>query len=328
VVDDEELLGLMVEFLSQLVRGTFPPAVRDILVASRLIPLAKDGGGVRPIAVGEVIGRVSSRWWCQELRPQMERLRPLQYCAGVSCGTEMVVRATQRQLALQPEWGALLVDVGNAFNAAERRAIFEGVEREGMPQILPYLRLFYGSPSPLYYQSDTGPHVLQSQRGVRQGDPLGPLLFAVCVQDVLCEVQASLPEGLVLAFADDITITGPLHLLPQAFQQLRDALARHGLSVQPAKCQLYSPAGDVSEDILSRLSGVSHAPDGVVLLGVPLGSEAFVSHHIRQAPTDLTRGLDQVSELDDPQVALALIRQCVVHRSGFLTRTLEPSEEW
>ena len=38
------------------------PATIEPLVASRLIPLDKDEGAVRPIGVGEVIRRIIGKW--------------------------------------------------------------------------------------------------------------------------------------------------------------------------------------------------------------------------------------------------------------------------
>ena len=41
------------------------------------------------------------------------------------------------------------------------------------PDILPFIHSDYSSPSSLYCGND----ILQSSKGVQQGDPLGPLLF-------------------------------------------------------------------------------------------------------------------------------------------------------
>ena len=43
---------------------------------------------------------------------------------------------------------------------------------------------------------------------MRQGDPLGPLIFAAAFQDTLEAAQASAPDALVVACHDDTHVQG------------------------------------------------------------------------------------------------------------------------
>ena len=70
----------------------------------------------------------------------------------------------------------------NAFNAVSRQAVVEECATFS-PEILPWVSWCYGS-HPLLW------HPRSSESGVQQGDPLGPLLFALVLQKLISNVDA------------------------------------------------------------------------------------------------------------------------------------------
>ena len=72
-------------FVQACVNGRLPEALGPILCAGRLIPLKTKDGGVRPLAVGEVLRRVVGKFllWNPHVVEQVKVLQPLQLGVGV-----------------------------------------------------------------------------------------------------------------------------------------------------------------------------------------------------------------------------------------------------
>jgi hypothetical protein len=81
--------------------------------------------------------------------------------------------------------------------------------------------------------------VVSSQGGVRQGDPLGPLLFALTLQGPLEEV-AAMGLARLLAYANEMFLQGALVPTMLAFAALTALAAPLDLHCHPAKCAVHS----------------------------------------------------------------------------------------
>ena len=78
-----------------------------------------------------------------------------------------------------------------------------------------------------------------SQRGVRQGNPLGPLLFALPLQPVLKRVYVACKEAPLVSYLDNMYIVGKLTPAAGAFRRLcvdDDGVRSTGLEPRLPKC--------------------------------------------------------------------------------------------
>ncbi|CAI6000948.1 unnamed protein product [Closterium sp. NIES-64] len=251
----------------QAARGDVGQGVAQWWTSSSLVALEKPGGGVRPIAVGEVFPRLLARCLAVDYHDAIIRhLKPKgQFGAGARNGAETVIHGVRAALKANPTWGVLQIDVKNAFNSVCRQALFKELVKGPFVGMTPFLRTLYGSPSPLLYRADATRHTLWSRTGVRQGDPLGPFLYALAQQPALEAVKAAHRDVFLCSYADDTYLLGELDAIGAAFPSLCKELQGIDLEVSQKKCQWYAPSGKrPSAD--NPLCEMTEAAEGLVIL--------------------------------------------------------------
>ena len=260
-------------FTQQMYNNTLPPAVRTLLTCCLVVSLEKPNGGRRPIAIGDMFYKFAARYALTLVVDDARRIvHPHQYGMGQPDGCTQVVQSLQHLLEAPPRLpspqpgpshdsgspalrpapdpastvarplACLSIDMQNAFNSIDRRAVLQAVYSH--PELARCWRIVdfaYGRPSPLLMKCDVDIPVaeafLESQSGVRQGDPLSAMLFGLAIHPVYDSIAKQLQAG-VFAFMDDGHGVGYLQQCWAVWQQLPELLAPLKLSVNPAKCEL------------------------------------------------------------------------------------------
>ena len=271
-------LGVLCDRLAD---GNLPESAVDFLALTKLTPLLKDGGGIRPVAGGEVLRKLAARTLVREHREALrEAVGEHQFGAGRPAGGETLVHTVQTVAAQRPEHAWVQLDLANAFPSVCRRAVLDALA-EHAPALLPLAEAFLRRPSSFVFVGASGQgEVLQATKGVEQGDVLGPLLFAAAFRGPLAELRDRLlscletecgysPEHaeaeLVLgAYLDDVLVCLPAAAAARVPGLAAASFAPAGLAVQEEKTKVWVPNGLCPAGCAAWWS-----PRGLRVLGAP-----------------------------------------------------------
>ena len=183
------LLTSLAEFVNLILRGEVPEFVRQIFYGATLCALGKKDGGVRPIAVGCTLRRLAAKVGARPLSTQLgDSLRPVQLGYSTKGGCEAAAHAARKYLVGASHRRVIFkVDMANAFNSL-RRDVFLSAARGRAQSLYRMLWQAYSEPTSLFFGEST----LVSATGIQQGDPFGPALFSLGVDDLVREINAEL----------------------------------------------------------------------------------------------------------------------------------------
>ncbi|KAH0821028.1 hypothetical protein GEV33_001763 [Tenebrio molitor] len=219
---DESTLAIFFNVL--LFRGVQPTVWRD--TRTILIPKGGDPTNAenwRPITIGSAIQRLFHRVLIKRLKSQI----------GLSMHQRVFVN-TDGTLA-----NILILDQ----YIMERTLVMERFRLH--PIMTSYIMSTFSSTTTIKVGNEqTRP--LRILRGVRQGDPLNPLLFNVVVDELLEKFNSNyrgsrLPHGshcAAMAFADDLVMLSDSDVeAPLMLKEVETFLRERGVGVNPSKCR-------------------------------------------------------------------------------------------
>jgi len=300
-----EFVDLILYITKQIAKGEME--LRKLFVSSSIVPLLKNKlGDVRPIAVGEVFYRIAGRIIAKEAKTKLLNFQFGVYSPG---GVEPLVHLCE----LRGNTHTIIsIDLKNAYNSMKRSFIREALA-ERSPDLLPTFYWSYGRYSDLFLSNGLK---LESRRGIKQGDPLGPILFSVGYSRILSAIKDKLEDlGMedelnLLAYLDDTymivrndDVERTLRIIREVFEEFKD---RSGLELNLNKSWTISPK--------------EFRTDGISLLGSHIGAkkEEFLDQKMEELENNFRR-LHEISSQD----AMIILRKCYIPKMTHLLRTLE-----
>jgi hypothetical protein len=329
-------------YLQLHLNGAIPSQVSSLLSCANLHALVKgpiDGVGVRPLAIGMALPRLLSKLALSSVTPRLSEylLGVGQLGVGIHGGVETIIHAVSTFMSyrsslsdeakeLDPK-ACLQIDFTNAFNLVDRSQMLAQV-REHAPTLLRWVSSMYVAPSPLFLN---GSAAMTSCTGVRQGDPLGPLLFCLALAPIMRKIQDECPSlDLMTFYLDDGTFIGSREELLRALAILQTDGAAVGLSLNLSKCSLFA-SGSLNGVAPVDLSAFS--PDiprsvasGISLLGGAIGPSSYMESFAASVLVDIDASLSALELVDDCVVHYHLLKHCAgISRFNHVLRTSPPS---
>ena len=227
-------------------------------------------------------------------------LAPNQLGVGAKGGAEAVIHAARLYLQnMDADRAFVKVDFSNAFNSVRRDVILEAVAFH-RPDLLGFATSAYGSSSQLW----AGDVCLSSSEGVQQGDPLGPLLFSLALDDTLKTTRSEFMAG----YLDDISIGDTVPRLIDQVRGLEAAALAVGLRLNHAKCEIIGLSASCLETWNAAGFMFAVRPiEEASLLGSPI--------HIAGVDDAITVRLDQLVEI------VERLQKMSAHEAFFLLKS-------
>ncbi|KAL0210052.1 hypothetical protein P9112_010136 [Eukaryota sp. TZLM1-RC] len=293
IISSEDCLGLLTKFFNQILSGQrkYPEELRS----SRLTALVKNSKmDVRPIAVSESLYYIFSACCLSRFNEKAKQiLLPFQYGINTTDGVSSAIFATDELFRQNESIVCMSLDFSNAFNSLNRRSI-HGALLQYLPKLLPYFQSTCSTCSNLHF----GNNILSSSNGVKQGNPLGPLLFCLVIHTILLQIQEMFPSLKTIAYVDDVVLIDDLNIVKEATVCFKELFTKIGLQLNLRECVLLSnsPVFTINDRIEIQVK--LYSIDAIRHLGSFLGNNDEITKKLFEKLNSISDKIDRMMTLD------------------------------
>lgn len=217
-----------------------------------LIPKAgkdpKEVKNWRPITISSIISRVFSAMLDRRLRRVIDQSKRQKGFTEEN-GCYENVKTLGEVIAEAKKSGAVIdvKDLAKAFDTIPHAALSPALQRKGIPDSIANYIADMFKECKTKIRADGGDVEIELKRGVKQGDPLSPLMFNVAIEPGLDAIQRN-TKGVkiggrnlsVMAFADDVvTVAKDVDTAKIQVLQFAYFLQKLGMTLAVEKCKIF-----------------------------------------------------------------------------------------
>ena len=320
------------------------------------MPLYKqrDRKGVRPIGMRNPLAKLFNREMVRENRVEFtEVFEPCQVVTskggaailvhGIRLGMEREELRLQREqerraagelVVEEEETITVKIDVRNFFNSTSRASIIAGLEYYESLRHLAWAAAVQLAP---HHGLESGGRMWgEAGEGTTQGDTAAPPWACISWHRWVEELHNSMVRvgGQAIFGMDDGYIQGkPSHLFP-AIERFGNQIRENcGLELEPAKCEVFSWKGSIPpqappEYKLSRELVGGSWEQGLVVYGVPIGSDKFVEHKLDRKVEEIAASAARCGEVleGEAQCLYSVLRLSIQQQFDYWLALCHPSQ--
>ncbi|CAK9796555.1 Retrovirus-related Pol polyprotein from type-1 retrotransposable element R2 (Fragment) [Anthophora plagiata] len=170
----------------------------------------------RPITIGSLLGRLYSAMIDKHLRAKTtQNLRQKGFTKEDGCKYNIIIFNSALANMKGREGGIItIIDISKAFDTVPHGILCDALEAKGIPAAVGnYIKEMYNGCRTQIHCKNNEIVDVALRRGVKQGDPLSPLLFYLIIDPIIGKIEET-SEGVkigdenvsILAFADDLVL--------------------------------------------------------------------------------------------------------------------------
>jgi hypothetical protein len=341
ICKDKVVLDHLTVLVNDIVNGRIPDgcSAKTMLLLGRGVALRKPNGKPRPIGVGEVLLNLSLGALTRQEEGKIKGcLSPDDFGFRTKDGAAKAAHKAQailtRAAACNQHRVGIKVDIKNAYGTTSRMDVLELLLAK-LPSLARAFVFTHGRPHDVHFN---GMEPVSQKEGLTQGDPAAPA-YSQLLYGSLCQmVRDKVTPEFLGSFFDDIFIFDDFDTAVQSFKELRPLFEAAGMEISLNKTVLYSNRHLTEaqlETLLIEEIGLSLTYEGIMIVGTPVGTDAFVAQVLESKVVEATRVLDDIAlavtagNLNtpwlNPQGLYHLTRSCANQLLRHLLRTVNPS---
>ena len=326
--EDDTLSQNLTTALNLILANKLPETSRALVCAARCVPLPKnDKGEVRPIAIGSCLFRlVGAMCHARAADDLRAHFLPLQFGVGVRGGAELMLSAIRAHLELNPDHLLIQTDAASAFQAWDRKRLWEEVDCH-FPSLSEPLRFRYGSTADVLFAEASSDRVetMKSTVGSGQGCPFGSLTFCLALQPILERLNEEYgDECLIVAYCDDVYILGEPKVAAEAYARWRALYASfmQGSLRDDKGCAFSTSLSEETVRAAGIPASMRFSGNGVTVLGVPVGGQEFVDRAVGELVDELVDGLQTLARAPLAHARHSILQKSLCCKPNYIQRAL------
>ncbi|KAK2942982.1 putative Glutamine-rich protein [Blattamonas nauphoetae] len=229
----------------------------------RMVGIPKTDGKIRPIAVQHTLRKLMARLLLERNKGWLQRhTSPRQVGVGVRNGRSVVVDAVEHAIdeAIQQRTTQFIVmlDMSNAFQNVRRQQLLNKLAdiEDYDAELLHFIRNSFEQETLILSRGEETAAIPNS-RGVQQGCPLSPSLFAFYITEPMRQAEAG--GATAWGYLDDLVLMANSEAqLNRSLTKLSTSLTAHGLTLNPTKTVIMSVVDGVPSTKPINVLGHGH----------------------------------------------------------------------